>query len=100
MGGRHSSATHREQPRWQYTHSICLLLRYRLHIIGEVSVEVNHCLMALPGVQKSDIRRVQSHPQALAQVDNYLRNSLPRATKEAVDDTAGAAQAIAKHGWR
>ena len=77
-----------------------LLLRYRLHIIGEVSVEVNHCLMALPGVQKKDIKRVQSHPQALAQVDNYLRSSLPRATKEAVDDTAGAAQAIAKQGWR
>ena len=77
-----------------------LLLRYRLHIVGEVSVEVNHCLMVLPGVTKSDIRRVQSHPQALAQVDNYLRNSLPRATKEAVDDTAGAAQTIAQQGWR
>lgn len=77
-----------------------LLLRYRLHIVGEVSVEVNHCLMALPGVKKSDIRRVQSHPQALAQVDNYLRNSLPGATKEAVDDTAGAAQTISQQGWR
>ncbi|DBA99259.1 TPA: hypothetical protein ACH3X3_011871 [Trebouxia sp. C0006] len=77
-----------------------LLLRYRLHIIGEVSVEVNHCLMVLPGVKKSEVRRVMSHPQALAQVDNYLRNSLPGATKEAVDDTAGAAQTIAQQGWR
>lgn len=77
-----------------------LLLRYRLHIVGEVSVEVNHCLMVLPGVNKSDIRRVMSHPQALAQVDNYIRASLPGATKEAVDDTAGAAQTIAQQGLR
>lgn len=77
-----------------------LLLRYRLHIIGEVSVEVNHCLMVLPGVKRSDIKRVMSHPQALAQVDNYLRAQLPGATKEAVDDTAGAAQTIAASGMR
>ena len=38
--------------------------RYRLHIVGEVSVDVRHCLMALPGVAKRDLRRVQSHPQA------------------------------------
>lgn len=29
---------------------------------------VNHCLMALPGTKKSDLVRVMSHPQALAQV--------------------------------
>ena len=33
--------------------------------------------------------------QALAQVDSYLRK-MPWAVKEAVDDTAGAAQTIAK----
>ena len=38
--------------------------RYRLHIVGEVSVDVRHCLMALPGVAKHELRRVQSHPQA------------------------------------
>ena len=73
--------------------------RYRLHIVGEVTVDVRHCLMALPGVQKEDLRRVQSHPQALSQCDNYLRN-MKGVVREAVSDTAGAAQAIAQQGIR
>ena len=43
-----------------------LLLRYRLHIVGETSVSVNHCLLALPGQQLKDIKRVLSHPQVQA----------------------------------
>ena len=35
----------------------------RLHIVGETLVDVNHCLMAAPGVAKEEIRRVISHPQ-------------------------------------
>jgi len=70
-----------------------LLLRYRLHIVGETSVAVNHCLMALPGTKLPEVRRAMSHPQALAQVDGYLRRL--GVVREAVDDTAGAAQAVA-----
>jgi hypothetical protein len=39
--------------------------------VGEVSVDVRHCLMALPGVAKHELRRVQSHPQAWAQLVLY-----------------------------
>lgn len=43
-----------------------LLLRYRLHIVGETSLAINHCLVALPGTRMSDIKRVMSHPQVCA----------------------------------
>lgn len=41
----------------------------RLHIVGETLVDVNHCLMAAPGVAKEEIRRVISHPQVRAPMD-------------------------------
>ena len=43
-------------------------------------------MLALPGVQKGDIRRVMSHPQALAQTDAYVRR-MPGVVREAVADT-------------
>ena len=73
--------------------------RYKLYIVGEVTVKVNHCLLALPGVTKGDLRRVISHYQALAQVDGYTRK-LPGVVREAVDDTAGAAKMVAQNQWR
>lgn len=72
--------------------------RYGVHIVGEATIPVRHCLLALPGVTKEGLRRVISHPQALAQTEGYIRR-LPRVVKEAVDDTAGAARLIAQNGW-
>ncbi|KAL2619898.1 hypothetical protein R1flu_000103 [Riccia fluitans] len=75
-----------------------LLLRHRLHIVGEVQLAVNHCLLAMPGVRKEDLNRVVSHPQALAQVEHNLSKMLgPNLHREAVDDTAGAAQYVAEN---
>ena len=76
-----------------------LLLRHRLHIVGEVNFGVNHCLLALPGVKPGDLKRVISHPQALAQCEGYLTTKVPGAVREAFDDTAGAARAIKEGGW-
>lgn len=40
-----------------------LLLRHRLHIVGEVQLAVHHCLMAIPGVPVEQLTRVVSHQQ-------------------------------------
>ena len=43
-----------------------LLLRHRLHIVGECQLPVHHCLMALPGTKLGELTRVMSHPQVTA----------------------------------
>lgn len=43
-----------------------LLLRHRLHIVGEVQYIVNHCLLGLPGVRKEELKHVLSHPQVIS----------------------------------
>jgi len=76
-----------------------LLQRHNLWITGEYFLRVRHCLIALPGVQKSALRRVISHPQALGQCDVYLRN-LKGVKPEAVFDTAGAVKMLKASGDR
>ncbi|KAF8009521.1 hypothetical protein BT93_J0506 [Corymbia citriodora subsp. variegata] len=77
-----------------------LLLRHRLHIVGEVQMPVHHCLLALPGSRLERLSRVISHPQALSQCEHTITRIAPQATREAVDDTAGAAEYIATNRLR
>ncbi|KAJ8430113.1 hypothetical protein Cgig2_007086 [Carnegiea gigantea] len=77
-----------------------LLLRHRLHIVGEVQLPVHHCLLALPGVRKEYLTRVISHPQALAQCEHTLTKLGLNVTREAFDDTAGAAEYVATNRLR
>lgn len=75
-----------------------LLMRHELHIVGEYLLRVRHCLLALPGVQMSEIRKVISHPQALGQCAGYLRAHHLR--PEAVYDTAGSVKMLRESGAR
>ncbi|XP_022944730.1 arogenate dehydratase/prephenate dehydratase 2, chloroplastic-like [Cucurbita moschata] len=75
-----------------------LLLRHRLHIVGEVKFAVRHCLLANHGVKIEELKRVLSHPQALAQCENTLTGL--GLVREAVDDTAGAAKHVAFHNLK
>lgn len=52
-----------------------LLMDSDLRIQAEVIVHVHHALMAPAGTTLADLRQVRSHPQALAQCDNYLRRN-------------------------
>ena len=51
-----------------------LILKYRFYVVGSYSLEVNHCLCAKPGVEYQDINDVYSHPQALSQCSDFLKN--------------------------
>lgn len=71
-----------------------LMLRYDLKIVAEHEFRVSHCLLAKPGVKRGDIKYAISHPQALAQCDNFLRGL--GITPIPVYDTAGAAKMISE----
>jgi prephenate dehydratase len=71
-----------------------LMLRYDLKIVAEHEFRVSHCLLAKPGVERKDIKYAISHPQALAQCDNFLRGL--GITPIPVYDTAGAAKMISE----
>ena len=72
-----------------------LMLRYDLTICAEHDFRVQHCLLAMPGVSKDDIKFAVSHPQALAQCDNYLRGL--GITPIPAYDTAGSAKMISEN---
>jgi prephenate dehydratase len=77
-------------------HNYDLLLQHDLWITGEHYLRVRHCLIANPGVRLEDLRRVISHPQALAQCDGYLRaRGLPA---EVFYDTAGSVKHLKESG--
>jgi prephenate dehydratase len=70
-----------------------LLLEHDLPIVGEVTLPITHNLMALPGTALSDIKRILSHPQALAQCERFLRG-MSGVSVEATYDTAGSAKLV------
>ena len=71
-----------------------LLLEYPLNIFAEIILRISHCLMALPGESLGSIKTIYSHPQALAQCEQFLRklkvNIVPGY------DTAGSAKMISE----
>jgi len=71
-----------------------LFLRHGLHLVGETIVRVDHSLLALPGTALDEVREVISHPQAIAQCEEFL--SALDANVRAEYNTAGAAKKIAE----
>ena len=71
-----------------------LLLRHELSIVGEVQSRVAHNLIALPSVRLPQLRRVYSHPQALAQCEENLKQLLPAVEIVSTYDTAGSVKML------
>ena len=75
------------------TQSYELLMEHDLRIHAEMILRVRHMLLAIPGTQAGDLKRVRSHPQALAQCQRYLaRQGLE---PEPAFDTASSARDLA-----
>ena len=66
-----------------------------LAIVGEVVLAIRLFLLGVQGAREETLRRILSHPVALAQCTRYLR-AHPRAEAVTVHDTAGAAREVAQ----
>jgi prephenate dehydratase len=67
----------------------------RVRIVAEVIRPISHSLIARPGVALDDLVRVVSHPQALAQCREFLRERVPSARTESTGSTAEAVRLVA-----
>ena len=76
-----------------------LLTLYECYMVGETTVQVEHCLMALPGASLDAITHVYSHEQGLFQCERYL-NTHPDWKQVPQADTAGSARMVADSGDR
>lgn len=72
-----------------------LLLANRLHIVGETSLRIVHNLIAFPETTRKNLRRVFSHPVALAQCGKFFQEH-PGVEKVPFYDTAGSVKMLAE----
>ncbi len=68
-----------------------------LRMVGEVVLRISHCVIGCPGSSLAGIRRIQSHPVALAQCERFFA-AHPEIAKTISDDTAGSVRQIMELG--
>lgn len=72
-----------------------LLTEYQLYIVGEQIIRVEHVLLGLPDAEISDVKKVFSHPQGLAQCKQFLEEHRDWKSTE-VSNTAAAAKKVSE----
>ena len=53
-----------------------LIFKYRLNIYAEYFQNIEHNLLAQPGIKISDIKNVFSHAQALSQCSKFIKKKM------------------------
>ncbi len=71
-----------------------LAFDYDLLIVGEVVLDIEHCLLVRPGTTIDQIDEVLSIPVATAQCHRFFREQLPDAEVRAANSTAEAARIV------
>jgi len=66
-----------------------------LKIRAEIFLRISHCLISAED-DLDAVKKVYSHPQALAQCQRWLRENLPQAAVTAVDSTSAAAKRVSE----
>lgn len=74
-----------------------LLEKLPLHIVGETMKPVRHQLLGVPGATMADIRVIASHPQAIAQCDEFLQ-TMPGVQIIPSANTAISAREVSRAG--
>jgi len=64
-----------------------------VRVCREITLKINHCLMALIGTELSDIKEIVSHPHALGQCKKFIK-TLPTVKTRNFSSTAEAAKDI------
>ena len=57
-------------------------------------IDIRHCLIAMPGLKKQEVKMISSHDQALKQCKMYLKRCWPEVEIKEWPDTADAVRAI------
>lgn len=70
-----------------------LMMRYHVRIVRSTRIHIDHQLLAKPGIKLSEIREIFSHPQAIAQSQEYLTALGVKVTP--CENTAQAAKMVA-----
>ena len=70
-------------------------MKYKVFVIGELNLQINHCLISKTKTRIHEIKKIYSHPQALGQCSNFLK-SLKNVEVIPSYDTAGSALMVKK----
>ena len=74
-----------------------LLVEFENYIVGEQIIQIEHCLMAVPGTTMDQIDTVFSHPQSLMQSAKFL-NEHPDWQQVSMQNNAFAAKKVLEDG--
>ncbi|MDY7221738.1 prephenate dehydratase [Halalkalibacterium halodurans] len=74
-----------------------LIHKQRLEIVADIVVPISQHFLVHPNQRDNEIKKILSHPHAVAQCHEFLRSSYPGVEIEYMTSTAAAAQWVADH---
>ncbi|NOY39224.1 MAG: prephenate dehydratase [Nitrospirae bacterium] len=77
------------------SYTLDMFMDFDLKIAAEIMLEINHNLLSVSG-DITKIRKIYSHPQAIAQCRRWIERNLPHATIIDATSTAKAAELASK----